>query len=216
MPKKQIFSGSTRYLNYPLKVYLNADKSVILSYTGLFYKNEFEVQDITCLISKDKFYKHMEDLKKRGQCLINTDICSIKITVYNETYELVVSNYEKEITIVKEDRYFINWLLSINLRKSNRIKADIPVSFDNGITFGYGVIRDMSIGGFKLELKQKLDVDEKIWISIFDEKNSVSNCICKIRRAIEEENSYIYGIEIDEIDNNNNYNLENLIEDKKE
>ena len=200
-----------RVITYPIKVYLTNNDSVVMSYSGNFFVNEFEVEDISCIIPKADFYNLLKKLHETRNVKVSYGDKSIQIHQKNNITEITISSGEKQEVIFEEDRDFINWLLSIDLRKAERIEKNLPISVENNEIFGYGNSIDVSSSGFKIELDLELNEGEKININVFDKNYPISSCLCDVRYKNEVNGKFIYGLRILDITIENIYNLDHLI-----
>ena len=196
---------------YPIKVYLTNNDSVVMSYANNFYVSDFEVEDISCLIPKSDFYNMLKKLNEIGNIKISYGDKSIQINDQKTYTKIIVSNGMKEEVIIEKERGFLEWLLSIDLRKAERIEKIIPISIENEEIFGYGQSLDISSSGFKITTNIELCENEKININIFDKSYPISSCLCDVRYKKEEKDEFIYGLRILDITIENLYNLDHLV-----
>lgn len=205
----------SRAVLYPLKVYLSANDAVVLSYSGNFFADNFEVEDISCIVPKTDFYNILKTLESSKYVKINYGKKSISILDGDSYTKTTISNGNKEEVIVEKDRGFIDWLLSIDLRKSERVNGVFPVSVENKDVFGYGNSIDISNSGFKIELDVELKEAEKINLNIFDKDYPISSCVCDVRYKKQVGDKFVYGLRILDITIENIYNLDHLINNLK-
>ena len=208
-------SGNTKINAYPIKVYLSKNDSVVISYADVFYVDEFEIDDISCVIPKGDFYNILKTLHETGNIKVSYGQKSIQIIDHTTYTKIIVSNGTKDITIVEKERGFMNWLLSIDLRKAERVPGIYSISVENEDVFGYGRTLDISSSGFKIELDVELTQGEKINLNIFDKEYPISSCLCDVRYVGQSYGKFIYGLRILDITIENIYNLDCLLSDLK-
>lgn len=208
-------SGNTKINAYPIKVYLSKNDSVVISYADVFYVDEFEIDDISCVIPKGDFYNILKTLHETGNIKVSYGQKSIQIIDHTTYTKIIVSNGTKDITIVEKERGFMNWLLSIDLRKAERVPGIYSISIENEDVFGYGRTLDISSSGFKIELDVELTQGEKINLNIFDKEYPISSCLCDVRYVGQSYGKFIYGLRILDITIENIYNLDCLLSDLK-
>ena len=208
-------SGNTKISAYPIKVYLSKNDSVVISYADVFYVDEFEIDDISCVIPKGDFYNILKTLHETGNIKVSYGQKSIQIIDHTTYTKIIVSNGTKDITIVEKERGFMNWLLSIDLRKAERVPGIYSISVENEDVFGYGRTLDISSSGFKIELDVELTQGEKINLNIFDKEYPISSCLCDVRYVGQSYGKFIYGLRILDITIENIYNLDCLLSDLK-
>lgn len=204
-------SSRNRATTYPIKVYLTSNDSVVMSYANNFYISDFEVEDISCLIPKSDFYNMLKQLNEVGNVKISYGDKSIQINDQTTYTKIIVSNGTKEEIIIEEERGFMEWLLSIDLRKAERVEKVMPISIENEEIFGYGQSLDISSSGFKIVADIELSEGEKINLNVFDKSYPISSCLCDVRYKKEEKDKFIYGIRILDITIENLYNLDHLV-----
>lgn len=207
-----------RHHIYPLKIYLSKDNTVVVMYTGALFSENFQIQNTTCVISKDYFYKVIDELKKFKTATIRDGEISIKIDIYEKKCNVTVGNKNTFIEVKEEDLRFQQWLLSIDLRKAKRVKTLIPVSVESEFSFEYGAVLDISQTGFKIALNAKLNSLDSVSLSIFDDEFPVGEIYCAIKHETMKNGKYIYGLEIERVSNEAEYRLNEIFnrECKKE
>lgn len=191
-----------KYKSYPLKIYLSKDNTVVVMYTKALYSENFQVLNTTCVINKTYFYKIIEQLKRDRTAIIQDGSVSIKIDLYDKHCEITAGDGDTVDKIKETDLRFQQWLLSIDLRKSKRVKALIPISIESEFSFEYGAILDLSETGFKIAVNNKLHTLDDVSVSIFDEQFPIGDIKCIVKHESTKENKYLYGLEIKDIDYN--------------
>lgn len=204
-----------KYHVYPLKIYLSSADAVVVMYTGALYDEEYEIQNTTCVVSKTYFYKKINELKKYNTTIIEDHGISITINLYENSCNVIVANSKAAIDVIEEDNRFKNWLLSIDLRKSNRIETYIPISIESEFSFEYGAMVDMSETGFKICLNSKLNNMGKVILSIFDEVLPTGDIYCNVKHESYNNNKYVYGLEVVNVSAEGRYRLMEILEREK-
>lgn len=204
-----------KYHVYPLKIYLSSEDTVVVMYTGVLYDEAYEIQNTTCVISKTYFYTKINELKKYKTTTIEDNGVAITINLYDKSCKVIVSNNKASIDVIEEDTRFTTWLLSIDLRKSNRIATCIPISMESEFSFEYGAMIDMSEHGFKICLNAKLNNMGKVVLSIFDDTLPTGDIYCAVKHESYNNNKYIYGLEIINVSAEGRYRLKEILEREK-
>lgn len=195
---------------YPLKIYLSKENTVVVMYTGALYSDNFQIQNTTCVISKNYFYKVVDELKKFKTATIRDGEIFIKIDIYDKSCKITVGNEDACTEVIEEDLRFQQWLLSIDLRKAKRVKTLIPVSVESEFSFEYGAILDISQTGFKIALNEKLNSLDCLSLSIFDDEFPVGEIYCAIKHETNKNGKYIYGLEISSISREAEFRLNEI------
>lgn len=204
-----------KYHVYPLKIYLSHEDAVVVMYTGALYDESYEIQNTTCVISKNYFYKKIDELKKYHTTTIQDQDISITINLYENNCNVIVANSKASVDIVEEDTRFQHWLLSIDLRKSKRIETYIPVSVESEFSFEYGAMIDMSENGFKVCLNSKLNNMGKVILSIFDDTLPTGDIYCEVKHENYNNGKYFYGLNILNVSAEGSYRLKEILEREK-
>lgn len=189
-----------KHTTYPLKIYLSKENSVVIMYNRALYTDSFNVLNTTCVVSKTYFYKVIDELKKHKTSTIKDGNFSIKIDLFDKYCEVTAGDNHTTDRVKETDLRFQDWLLSIDLRRSKRVKALIPVSVESETSFEYGAIIDLSETGFKIALNNRLNNLDDIHLSIFDEEFPVGDIKCVIKHESTKEDKFLYGLEIKDID----------------
>lgn len=200
-----------KHHRYPLKIYLSHDNTVVVMYTGALYNNDFEIQNTMCVISKSYFYGVIDKLKKYKTASIVDGDVHIEIKLYEKSCSIIVGNKDVTTEIKETDIRFQKWLLSIDLRKSKRVKTLIPVSLESDFSFEYGAMLDISSTGFKVALNDKLHTLDDVMLSIFDDQLPVGGVLCNIKHERVQNNKYVYGLDILEASQESEYRLREIL-----
>ena len=194
----------------PLKIYLSKENAVVIMYTGTLYDNTFEIQNTTCVVSKEYFYKALDELREYATTTIIDNELSIKIDTYEGYCSITVSNKNAKVEVIEESK-FKDWLLSIDLRTSKRIETRIPVSVESEFSFEYGTMIDISVSGCQIAVDSKINTMGYITLSIFDDIYPVGDVICEIKRESNRNNKFLYGLEIKQISPEAEYRLREIV-----
>lgn len=204
-----------KYHVYPLKIYLSSEDAVVVMYTGVLYDESYAIQNTTCVISKNYFYTKLNELNKYKTTVIEDQDVSITIHIYENSCKVIVANSNVSVEVIESDTRFKNWLLSIDLRKSNRIETYIPISIESEFSFEYGAMMDMSEHGFKICLNSKLNNMGKVILSIFDDVLPTGDIYCAVKHESYKNDKYTYGLEIMNISAEGRYRLMEILEREK-
>ena len=196
---------------YPLKIYISPNNDVVVTYTGAFYK-DFVIQDVTFIIEKKRFYKIIEELNQRKFVKIVDNDMYIKVEIFKKECKVTVGDSKNNAISVEKDMNFAKWLLSIDLRKSKRINAMLPISVHSTDIFEYGAIQDISETGFKIALNSHIPNNSMLTINIFDEEYPIGNIYCQVKSIQAARGKYIYGVNIEGISSIDEIKLKRLIE----
>lgn len=201
-----------KYHVYPLKIYLSSEDAVVVMYTGALYNENYEIQNTTCVVNKNYFYKRIEELKKYNSTTIEDSGIKIKINLYENNCDVIVSNNEISTTVKENDTRFQKWLLTIDLRKSKRIQTFIPISLESEFSFEYGAMVDISESGFKICLNSSIKDNGTVILSIFDDMLPTGNIYCETKHESVVGDKYYYGLSLKEVSPEVKYRLSEILE----
>lgn len=215
MSNYDYLGNKEKYHVYPLKIYLSSEDAVVIMYTGALYDEFYEIQNTTCVVSKNYFYKKIDELKKYNTTVIEDQGISITINLYENSCDIVIANSKASVNVVEKDTRFQHWLLSIDLRKSKRIETYIPISVESEFSFEYGAMIDMSESGFKICLNSKLNNMGKVILSIFDDVLPTGDIYCEVKHESYSNGKYFYGLSILNVSPEGSYRLKEILEREK-
>lgn len=212
MSNYSYLGNKEKYHVYPLKIYLSSEDAVVIMYTGALYNEKYEIQNTTCVVNKDYFYKRIYELKKYKTTTIEDNGIKITVNLYEKKCDVIVSSNDSSVAITETDTRFQNWLLSIDLRKSKRVETYIPISLETEFSFEYGAMVDISESGFKICVNSRIKNMGTVVLSIFDDHLPTGNIYCDIRHESFHKNKYYYGLSLGKVSEEIKYRLKEIVE----